>query len=508
MTNMLTNLNKNLYQNFKAKFSNCVTNTLNKTNSIQNNSVNSGNKHNILDYNKCIEIEQLLYDSLQNVAGMYIPEGAWQTQPKQAQWLKIIETTENILLSYQSNNTIMSDKTMANNIIANNDSDNNNPARMLRILFIWMQAKIAYSSMHSNLMSTNLMSAQGNHKSNGIIYTFNSQACLETILECMLEARSFIHMIKPKADKEDTEQYSDIKYALEKADIEISNLLKNLSLLPNSTFTFNDYLRAQNILQKSLRTDNPAKFVQNELAENKQLDWYLAEKDAQHMNNIQNEEYKKEQSVKEILINNIMQNNLFEMTLNEDCELQPIDLEEDQVKQDRLKQDQLAQDQLVNTYSESHHIKSYTGKTISQILELIKADKQTKDQAEYESDNNDMWNTNSFGDSFGDALAQKNIIHDTHSSQIDRNMDRNMDENMDGQMDLKKDGQIAGMNLNSTTLTRQQAYNQLRKIAAFLIQNEPHAFTGYILQQLSALENKSLAEVFEAIPNLQHYLKN
>lgn len=53
---------------------------------------------------------------------------------------------------------------------------------------------------------------------------------------------------------------------------------------------------------------------------------------------------------------------------------------------------------------------------------------------------------------------------------------------------------------------RAHAYAKLRTIGEYLIAQEPHAFTGYILLKLSTLEHMPLAQILEDFPDIQKYL--
>lgn len=55
---------------------------------------------------------------------------------------------------------------------------------------------------------------------------------------------------------------------------------------------------------------------------------------------------------------------------------------------------------------------------------------------------------------------------------------------------------------------RKQAYQLLRTIADFLIKNEPHAFTGYILNKLASLEDSNLAQSLKNFPQLDGLIKS
>lgn len=55
--------------------------------------------------------------------------------------------------------------------------------------------------------------------------------------------------------------------------------------------------------------------------------------------------------------------------------------------------------------------------------------------------------------------------------------------------------------------SRKHAYDMIREIARYLIENEPHAFTGYILERLASLEYTPLVDAIKEFPQL-HTLIN
>lgn len=54
--------------------------------------------------------------------------------------------------------------------------------------------------------------------------------------------------------------------------------------------------------------------------------------------------------------------------------------------------------------------------------------------------------------------------------------------------------------------SRSHAYQLIRDIADYLIELEPHGFTGYVLQKLASLEKTPLSQVIKELPNLMNLI--
>lgn len=226
----------------------------------------------------------------------------------------------------------------------------------LQVFFIWMQATLA---------------SQG----------------LKALLKTSLEYKAFLESF-PLTENDNL--------TIQKADIILANTIKNASLLENDIFSYNDYLLAKKVEEKSIYSNNPNGFIAAELPQSKTLSFFNSHKFELDNSKIQN------------IINaaKIMQ-----------------DLEE-------------------------------VNRVLQQIIPLLTTEPATELQT----------------------------------------------------LETKTDSKEISNNIQITT-QRAQAYQQLRQISAFLIKNEPHAFTGYILQKLASLENASLMEALKTMPEIANLIK-